>query len=264
MSEDLKYRTALVTGASHGIGRSIALALADHGASIIACGRNHESLCQVHDEVLKRHSECLIKSTHDATDPREVERLFCGMTKLDILVNNIGGAEKFGSFFDLTDEDWDRAYHLNFMTMVYFSRAAIPFLRRSDGGRIINIASLPAHQPGFFNPHYSAAKAAMVNLSKHLANILARDNILVNVICPSSLKGGGWERNIENRARGEGISVEEAAQKMESDENAKSPLRRMGMPEDVAELVAFLASDRGNFITGTCIDVDGGISRSIL
>ena len=266
MAYNFKNRLALITGSSSGIGKAIASTLASQGADIIICGRQAKFLEAAQREIEKLGTKVYSYSL-DATKPQEVRGLFEKVVRkigrLDILVNNVGRAEPFGGFFDLSDEDWKSAYDLNFMSMVYFSREAIPWLKSSGNGRIINIATLPARQPGFFNPHYSAAKAAMLNLNKHLANILAKDNILVNAICPSTLKGGGWDRNVSDRARRDKLSLKDAEALMEAEEKKKSPLGRLGKPNDIAELTAFLSSDQANFITGTCIDVDGGTVRSI-
>lgn len=263
----LKNCTALVTGSTNGIGREIACALARYGADLIICGRRQEALEEVKLE-LKQFNGNINAVTVDATDPKSVRTLFEETVRekgrLDVLVNNVGGAEKFGGFFDLDNADWDRAFDFNFMSMVYFTREAIPFLRKSERASILNISSVPAHQPGRFNPHYSAAKAAMLNLSKHLSNLLAPENILVNTVCPGTLDGGGWERNIKDKAERLGVSFAEAEEKMREEENKKVPLNRIGSPKDIAAMVAFLASDQARFITGECINIDGGVTRSIL
>lgn len=267
MKITLKNHNALITGGGHGLGREIALSLAEAGSNIIICGRSKIKLRDTTAE-LKKFGVNVFDYSLEATDADEVKHLFSGLIdkigSLDILINNIGGVEKFGSFFDLNDEEWKKSYELNFMTMVYFCREAIPWLKKSGSGRIINISAVPARQPGVFNPHYSAAKAAMLNLSKHLANILAADNILVNAICPGTMSGGGWERNVADKARRMRISVAEAERLMKLEELDKVPLERIGTLQDVANLVAFLVSDKANFINGVCIDVDGGVVRSII
>src|SRR3989344_3849838 len=267
MELTLTGKTALITGGSHGIGFAIAKAFAQAGAEAIIVGRTLETLLNA-SGVLRNIHGAIHGFECDVTDPQSVKSLFervrCTVGKLDILVNNAGGAEKFGAFLDLADEDWRVAYDLNFMSMVYCSREAIPMLKQAAEPRIINISSVPAHQPGFFNPHYSAAKAAMLNLSKHLANVLAKDKILVNAICPSTLKGGVCERNVRDRAARDGIPIEAAEHSVETEEQKKSPLGFVGTPEDVASLVVFLASSHANFLTGQCYNVDGGITRSIL
>ncbi len=266
MQLDFKGKVALITGGSSGIGKSISVSIAKAGADVVICGRNKDALNNIRKELSLINITPVIYSL-DGTNSREVSKLFSSLIKkigkLDILINNIGGVEKFGNFFELTEDDWFKSFKLNLMTMVYFCKEAIPWLKKSHSGRIINISAVPARQPGLFNPHYSAAKAAMLNLSKHLANILAKDNILVNSICPSTLAGGGWVRNIKNKADRLKISLSEAEDLMSKEEQKKVPLGRIGNIEDVANLVIFLASSQANFITGTCIDVDGGVVKSI-
>jgi 3-oxoacyl-[acyl-carrier protein] reductase len=259
-------KTALVTGGGNGIGKAIALALARDGFDVVITGRTESRLASAKREIEAVGGQ-VYTFAGDATDPKDAKKLFSDVVKkigkLDVLVNNVGDARTFGTFEDLSDNDWHDAYELNFMSAVYVTREALPWLKKSKAGRIVNIATLPARQPGSFNPHYAAAKAALVNLSKYLSNTLAKDKILVNAICPSALKGGAWERNVADRAKRLGVSLAEAEKIMEGEEKKKAPLGKIGMPEDVAELVAFLASEKAKFITGTCIDVDGGITRSI-
>ncbi len=266
MSNRLENRTALVTGGSRGLGKAIALALAREGAQIIVCARNTEALNKVKSEIKNLGQEAY-HATLDATDAGEVAKFFQEVVekigRLDILVNNVGGVEKYGSFLDLEDRDWQRSWNLNFMTMVHFTRQAIPWLKKSPAPRIINLCTVPAREPGSYNPHYSAAKAAMLNLNKHLANLLAPNQILVNAICPASIRSEAWEKKVEERAKSLNISHEEARKLQEEEDQKKVPLGRIGRPEDVARVVCFLASDQAGFLTGSCINVDGGVVKSI-
>lgn len=254
MSKNLskKKRVALVTGGGHGLGKEIALSLIKEGIEVIVCGRNKK----------------YVENSFDATNPSEVAEFFkkviTKIGRLDILVNQIGGVKKFGNFLDLTNADWQEAWNLNFMTAVNFSRESIPWLKKSKMGRIINISTIPAHQPGQFNPHYSAAKAALLNLSKYLSNFLAKDNILVNTICPGTLFGGSWSEKVRDKFQRLNISINKAEILLRQEEEKKVPLGRICQLKDVADLVVFLASDKANFITGTCINIDGGVVKSIL
>lgn len=257
---------ALVTGSGHGVGKEIALSLAGAGNDVIICGRNSQKLKVTTREIKKLGVRAHFFSL-DATKPEEVKNLFQSIVakigKLDILVNHIGGVRKFGDFLALSENDWQEALELNLMTTVYFSKEAIPYLRKSKRGRIINISTVPARQPGLFNPNYSAAKAAVLNLSKYLSNYLAKDNILVNAICPGTILGGSWEEKVAGKAERMGLSFKNAEKQLIDEESKKIPLGRICKPEDVANLVSFLASEKANFITGTCINLDGGVVRSI-
>lgn len=266
MDLGLTNRIALVIGSSHGLGRVVAETFLAEGAEVILCARDSGKL-EAARQALSAMGGRVHAVVADVTRADDVTRIFQEAVRplghLDIVVNSAGRAEPFGAFLDLSDQDWMESYRLNCLSAVSVTRSAIPWLRKSSAGRVVNISSVPARQPGVFNPHYSAAKAALLNVNKHLANLLGRDGILVNAICPATLRGGGWERNVTDRARQDGISLVEAEQKMIEEEERKNSLGRIGTLEDVARLVAFLASPRTTFITGTCIDVDGGVVRSI-
>lgn len=263
----LSGKVALVTGSSRGIGKAIAMELAREGAVTVICGRDEARTHLAYHEVRSVsvnycHYFCL-----DAMKAHEIKNMFRSLlwrqlNKIDVLVNNLGGPLSFGKFEDLADDDWLDNWIFNLMSVVRFTREALPWLKKSASGRIINISAVPAKQPGEFNPHYAVSKAAVENLTKSMANEFARYNILVNAIRPNTLEGGLWEENVKDRANRDNISIEEAAEKIKASTFRKSPLQRMGEPEDVANLVAFLASDKAKHITGTVINVDGGTVRS--
>jgi 3-oxoacyl-[acyl-carrier protein] reductase len=181
---------------------------------------------------------------------------------LDILVNNAGGAPKFAAFDDLDDADWMDSYDLNVMSAVRFVRASVPYLTLSRNARIINISSISGLEPGGYNPHYTNTKAAVLNLTKYLANYYAQRGILVNAVCPGPVYSDSWERNVKRLASERNLSMEEARNRVDIEESGKVPLRRVGNPEDVAALALFLASDQSKWITGSCFPIDGGKMRS--
>lgn len=270
MDMDIKGRLALVTGSTRGLGKAIAVALAKEGVRVIINGRDEKTVMEVVREIYFDHGGTTYPCIVDATDGKAVKdflvsSLFALNPILDILVNNVGNIEIFGKFEDLTEEDWQRSFNLTFMSAVRFIRGSLPYLKKSDQARIINIASLSAHQPSFtgLNLHYGIAKAGMVNLTKNLANDFGRYGITVNAICPSTLAGGGWDNNVRDRCERDGITIRQAESLMRQEENKKSPLGQMGELKDVADLVVFLASDKAKFLTGHCYNVDGGITRSV-
>jgi 3-oxoacyl-[acyl-carrier protein] reductase len=271
MYTNLKGRVALVTGSSQGLGKAIAMALAQESADVIINGRWSKTVGATAYEIEHKNNHDIkaYQLACDATNPDKIIEAFSekmsSIGHLDILVNNVGNITTFGKFEDLSDEDWQKSFDLSFMSTVRFTRVSLPYLKKSDQARIINISSLPAHQPGFtgLNPHYGVAKAGLVNLTKNLANDLGRYGITVNAVCPSTLSGGGWLENVKDRAKRQGISVEEAESIMRLEESNKSPLNKVGGLEDVANLVVYLSSHQANFLTGHCYNVDGGITRGI-
>jgi len=264
---NLKGRIALVTGSSRGLGKAIAEALALEGTDVIINGRDREELNKTAIDIGLKSNTNIHNCCVDATKPEEIKKYFKSffwLKKIDILVNNVGNIEKFGNFETLKDDDWLRSFDLTFMSAVRFTNACLPYLRKSDQPRIINIASMSGCQPSHLNPHYAAAKAGLLALTKNLANYLGCEGILVNAICPSTLTGGGWHKNIVDRAERQSITVEEAEALMRQEEMKKSTLGKIGELEDVANLVVFLASSKAKFLTGHCYYVDGGTARTIL
>jgi len=267
MELGLKNRVAIITGSSHGIGKAIAISLAKEGARVVICGRNPDTLSEVHDEI-KRIGGDVVAVTANVTHSEDVKKVISQTIagfgdKIDILINNVGGAEKFGNLLELDDQDWRDSFELNVMSIVQFVRETLPWMRTSPMPRIINISSVSGIEPGFYNPHYTIMKAAVINLSKYLANQYASDGILVNVVCPGPTFSNSWDRNIQRIADLREIHFDEAKNLVENEESAKIPLGRIGTGVDVASLVTYLASDQANWITGSCFIVDGGKLRSI-
>lgn len=263
---NLEDRVAIVTGGSKGIGKAIAKSLAKEGAHVIICARGVNALESVVREIRQEGGSAIAQSV-DALDNKAVETVIGKVVQefggLDIVVNNVGGVKKFADFLDLDEKDWHHTFELNVMTMVHFVKHTLPWLRRSDHARIINISSISGLQPGFYNPHYTVTKAATINLSKYLANKLADDHILVNTICPGPVHSDAWDRNVAHVASIRNISFEEANIQVNVEEGNKIPLGRVGEGDDVAGLVAFLASDKAEWITGSCFHVNGGKMRSM-
>lgn len=261
MDLKLKDRIALVTGGSRGIGAGIVRQLAQEGVKVIFCARASAAMTALEAEVRAGGGVCCAIPV-DVFDPVALQAVVDAAAAhwggLDILVNNVGGAIRFGGFEDLNDDDWMKAYEFNVMSTVRCTRAALPYLRKSTLKRVINISSTSGHQPGFYNPHYAVTKAAVVNLGKHLANILAKEKILVNTVCPGPVHSESWESNILKIAAERKISVDEARSAVEKEEAAKIPLGAVGEAEQIAAVVALLASPASAWTTGSCFHVNGG------
>ncbi|MBI3011647.1 MAG: glucose 1-dehydrogenase [Candidatus Omnitrophica bacterium] len=261
----MEGRVALVTGSSKGIGRAIARSLARGGAKVVVTARGPEALEQAAQEA-NGYGGNVLPIAADATDPNAVRAVVESAVRhfggLDILVNNVGGANRIAEFAELTKEDWIHTFELNVMTVVYFVQAALPWLRKSAGGRIINMASITGVEPSQLAPHYAASKAAIINLSKHLANLCAPNGILVNVVCPGQVSSEARQGLADYVARTHNIPLADARVRIDAEGASRIPLGRLGVCEDVAELVSFLASEKAGWITGECFHVDGGKHRS--
>ncbi len=261
MELGLKGKVALVTGASRGIGRAIALAFAEEGARLILASRTREALSAVAKEVETRGAEARTRVA-DVTDPSEaqmlVESAHRDWGRIDVLVNNAGGGLA-KAFEAVSDEEWQLSVNLNFLAAVRLSRAVLPKMKEQGGGQIINIAALSGRVPRLGQIASNAAKAALINFTESLAAEVAPYGIRVNAVCPAAVLSGRWEERVARYAKERELPIEQARTEM-----AKGiPLGRLGRPEEVAAVVVFLASERAGFMTGGSIFVDGGMGRTV-
>jgi 3-oxoacyl-[acyl-carrier protein] reductase len=253
----LMDKVGIVTGSSRGIGKAIAKGLAAEGCRVTLCARDAGTLESVAAELRATGATVctVIADVGRPEDPgRVVEATLRAFGRLDILVNNVGGARTAGPFLETADSAWQTAVDLNVMAAVRFSRLVVPEMQKGGGGVIINISSIWGRETGG-TATYNAVKAAEISLAKSMARELAPLNIRVNSVAPGSIlfPGGSWDRRL--RADPDGIT---AFMKTEI------PSGRFGKPEEVADVVVFLCSDRAIWVTGACLNVDGGQSRSNL
>jgi 3-oxoacyl-[acyl-carrier protein] reductase len=257
MNLGLTDKVALVTGSSRGLGFASARALVEEGCRVCLCARTEERLLRAGAELaaLARASDRVTAVTADLSTPHGAERVVSHAVSvfggLDIVVNNVGRAAG-ADIVSTTDEEWRAAFDETLYPAIRVSRLAVPHLRRRGGGAIIMIASIWGRESGG-RMTYNAVKAAEISLTKAMAQQLAKDNIRVNSVAPGSIlfEGGSWwKRQQENP---------EAIAEMIRRE---LPFGRFGTPEEVAAVVAFLASERASWISGACITVDGCQSRA--
>lgn len=270
MDLSLAGKVALVTGGGYGIGRTIAVELAREGADIVVCARGGEELRETARQVEELGRRARFVEA-DLADAAEIDRVCDEATaaggRVDVLINNVGGAPGPGGFENLTDEHWQAAFDLNLMSAVRFSRRLIPAMVERGWGRVVNIASTSARQPDTVVVHYNCVKAGLLALSKTLANAYAKDGVIVNCVVPGLTRTPAVERTAAQRLeeQGEdvsGLSPEEVVNRYYVPRRPL-PVGRVGTPEDVAGLVVFLASERASWISGTAVNVDGGWVKGI-
>jgi len=248
----LQGRVAAVTGGSHGLGYAITEGLLAEGCRVAICARDGTRL----SEAAAKLGAAVFAQTADVAKPGQVEAFIAATAThfggLDILVHNAGGGG--GAELEAPDAEFTQSFEVNVLGGLRAARAAVPLMRLQRRGRIIFIASVYGRESGG-RPGYNLAKAAEISLAKALSRELAPDNILVNSVAPGSLlfPGSSWERRQQADPQGIAAFVK-----------SDLPLGRFGSPEEVAAVVAFLASDRASLVTGACWTVDGGQSRSLI
>ncbi len=254
MDLQLKDKVAIVTGGSQGIGRAAALRLAEEGASVVIAARGRELLDQVAGEIRAAGGRVAAVQA-DVSRAEDCARLVAEAVKafgrLDILVNN-AGTSATGEFESVTDDIWQADFELKLFAAIRLARLAIPHMKQQGGGRIVNITNIGAKQPRAKSMPTTVTRAAGLAFTKALSKEFAPHQILVNTICIGLVRAGQHER----KAAKAGIALEQFYANMAKD----IPLGRVGRAEEVANAIAFLASEAASYITGTSINLDGGTS----
>jgi NAD(P)-dependent dehydrogenase (short-subunit alcohol dehydrogenase family) len=248
MELELDGKVAVVTGASGGIGLETVQMLAAEGATTVSASRATDGPGKTHVRA-------------DLAVPGEPQRVIATAEehygRVDILVNNVGWAE-IHRFDELTDEIWERSWQINVMSAVRASQAALPGMRKRGVGAIVNVSSTAGKRPSTGMPEYSVTKAAMLSLSRLIADLYAKDGIRCNAVTPGPTATEAW--------LGEGGLADQQGNRAEIlvKVGEGRPLGRLASPEEIAAVIVFLASDRASYVTGAAWSVDGGTVQIIL
>lgn len=257
MDLTLNGKVAMITGGSRGLGRQCALALGQEGCAVAICGRDTDQVAKTVDDlaglgIKASGSQADVTNADDAV--RFLKETTDALGAPDILVNNVGGRRGSVLFDETSMEQFVEGLEVNLISAVRMTKLALPHMQAQGWGRVINIASIYGREHGG-SVDYMTGKAGMIAFSKHLALQLAQTGVLVNCVAPGSIDfpGSTWDRFQQN-------NTPEVVSEF-IDRNL--PMGKFGWPEPIGETVAFLASDRAGLITGACINVDGGQSKSL-
>lgn len=258
MDLGLRDKVAIVTGSSRGLGKAMAARLAEEGCRVVLCARQEAALQATATELQQRGADVLAL-TLDITNPEHAQVLaresMSRFGGIDILINNAGGNRR-GAFAERTDAEWEEVLALNLTAHARVSRAVIPYMQARRNGAIIFISSIFGRESGGEGlALYNTTKAGVISLAKIMAVELARDNIRVNSVAPGSIRfpGGSWDKRCLQDPEGMAEFVKR-----------EIPMGRFGTAEEVANVVAFLASERASWVSGACVTVDGCQSRSLI
>jgi 3-oxoacyl-[acyl-carrier protein] reductase len=253
----LKNRSVIVAASSDGIARAAAEKFASEGAKVAMCSRDAAKLNPAAAQIRERYGAQVLAVPVDVTDPKAVEAFVQTVAKefggVDVCVTNAGGPPA-KMFFATTTDEWHRALELNFMSVIHMARAVLPWMQKNHWGRIVTITSMTVRQPVSDLIYSNGARAGVLGLVKSLSNEFGKDGITVNNVGPGFTATERLKDLIAKRAHDLGISKAEYEGRL----GAESPLKRIAQPEEVADAIVWLASERASFITGQTLLVDGG------
>ncbi len=264
MELGLRGRVAVVCAASRGLGRAAAAEFVREGAHVVICARDARALRVAAREIRSSAGDArVLEVAADLTKPQHIKRLFRSALrefgKVDILVTNAGGPP-VASFPDLDDRTWQKGIDLNLMSTIRCIREALPLMQKQHWGRIVNITSFAAKQPVDDLVISSTVRPGVLGLSKVLANRYTREGILINSVAPGYILTGRQQEIGAARAKAAGIAPSEYIDSV----GKGIPAGRFGTPEELAAVIVFLASERASYVSGTTVNVDGGLMKGII
>jgi len=262
MDLGLDGKVAIVTGSSDGIGFATAHALAREGVRVVLCARREAPLVEARDTIARETGAELLAVPCDVQQLPDVQRLTTETMQrfgaIHILVNNAGSVPSM-QFTDVDDGMWHQILEGKLLNYIRVTREVVPYIQKAGWGRIISIAGTAGWQPSVTTMANGLSNAAVINWTKSMSLQYAADGILVTSVAPSSIATPRQVRGRQREADRRGVSVDEVLKTRVRD----IPLQRLGRPEEIAAVVVFLASEQSSYMTGTCVTVDGGVTRGI-
>ncbi len=262
MDLGLKGKFALVTAASEGLGYAAAAALAREGASVMICARGRAALRAAASRIAERSAASVVPVVADVSTPSGIRTLERSVRRefgsLQVLVSNAGGPPR-GDILTMKEAEWRKGYELTLMSTVRLMRAFLPGMVAGRWGRIVTITSIAARQPVNDLLLSTVFRPGIHALSKVVSNLHAASGITVNAVCPGYILTARQKEIFDGRAKDAGTSAAALIRKMSAD----IPAARMGRPEEIGEVIAFLASERASYVNGVSLLVDGGLARGI-
>jgi NAD(P)-dependent dehydrogenase (short-subunit alcohol dehydrogenase family) len=262
MDLGIRDKVAIVSGASTGIGAAVAARLVSEGVRVVVCARNEERLQKTVQDIKAKSGGNILGLAADCAKQSDVEAMVkftvSSFGGVDILVNSLAGP-KTAEFFELSDSDWHDGLNLKLMGQIRCARAVFPHMQAKNWGRIVNIVGTHGHQPHAYLMSAGVVNAGLLNFTKALAELGAPYKILVNAVNPGPIETERMEYVLNAKAAQYNISRQEARRQWEEG----TLLKRYGVPNEIASVVAFLASDLASYVTGTSIDVDGGQTQGV-
>ncbi|MBI3585829.1 MAG: SDR family oxidoreductase [Ignavibacteriales bacterium] len=262
MDLGLKNKVALVAAASQGLGKASAFALAQEGARLVICSRREKEVRQTAEEISQQTGSKVVPVVADVSKQEDIKKFVGAALKefgtIHVLVNNAGGPPT-GHITSMTDEEWEKGVQLTLMSAVRLSREVLPMMEKQQWGRVITIVSLVAKQPLNELLISSTLRPGILGLMKVLSNQYAQHNITVNTVCPGLILTKRQEELSASRAAEKKMTFEEYL----ADSAKAIPTGRLGRPEEIGNVIAFLASEQASYINGVNLLVDGGIVKGI-